>query len=188
MEPKKCTRRSFCFSPTIRTITNLFKPTNLRITYKTANTIQHLLQYTPHQHKTEHERSGIYRLTCNTCNLRYIGQTNRNLQQRYKEHNDPQSAYAVHILNNRHEYGTLTDTMKLLQHISNPTTLLSSEQLFIQSHHHHKQLIPEQHIHDINPLYQTILDVYDTSLTHRNKNQYHTRPVLPQTLYQQDVS
>ena len=64
--------------------------------------------------------------------------------------------------------------MELLQHISNPTVLLPSELLFIRSHHHHKQLIPEQHKQDINPLYQTILDVYDTSLTHSNKNQYHT--------------
>ena len=64
--------------------------------------------------------------------------------------------------------------MELLKHISNPTMLLPSEQLFIHSHHHHKKLIPEQHIHDINPLYQTILDAYDTSLIHRNKNQYHT--------------
>ena len=64
--------------------------------------------------------------------------------------------------------------MELLKHISNPTMLLPLEQLFIHSHHHHKQLIPEQHTHDINPLYQTILDVYDMSLTHRNKNQYHT--------------
>ena len=127
-------------------------------------------QYIPQQHKTEHERSGIYKLTCNTCNLSYIGQTNRTLQQRYKEHtryirhNDPQSAYALHILNNKHEYGPITNTMELLKHISNPAILLPSEQLFIHSHHHHKQLIPEQHIHDINPLYQTILDIYDTSL------------------------
>ena len=168
------------FSPTIRTITNLFKHTNLQITYKTTNTIQQLLQHTPHQHKTEHERSSIYKLTCNTCNLSYIGQTNRTLQQWYKEHtryikhNDPQSAYALHILNNRHEYGTITDTMELLQHISNPTMLLPSEQLFIHSHHLHKHLIPEQHIHEVNPLYQTILDAYDTLLIHRNRNQYHT--------------
>ena len=97
------------FSPTIRKITNLYKRTNLQITYKTTNTIQQLLHYTPQQHKTEHGRSGIYTLTCNICNLSYIGQTNRTLQQRYKEHtryikrNDPQTAYALHILNNRHE-------------------------------------------------------------------------------------
>ncbi len=96
---------------------------------------------------------------------------------RYINHNDPQSTYAFHILNNRHECGPITVTMELLQHISNPTMLLPSEQLFIHSHHHHKQHIPEQHIHDINPLYQTILDVYDTSLTQHNKNQYHTETI-----------
>ena len=69
--------------------------------------------------------------------------------------------------------------MELLKHISNPTMLLPPEQLFIHSHDHHKQLIPEQHKHDINPLYQTILDVYDTSLTDSNKINTTPRPVLP---------
>ena len=105
----------------------------------------------------------------------YIGQTNRILQQRYTEHiryiehNYPQSAYALHILNNRHEYGTQTDTMKLLRHISNPTMLLPSEKLFIRSYHHHKHFIPKEHKNEVNPLYRTILDVYDMSLTHSNK-------------------
>ena len=82
---------------------------------QTTNTIQQLTQYTSHQNTTEQEKSGIYKLTCNTCKLSYIGQTNCSLQQRYKEHiryikyNDPQSAYALHILNNRHQYGTITD-------------------------------------------------------------------------------
>ena len=120
-------RTNFTYlSPLIRTITKLFKHTNLQITYKITNTIQQLLQHTPRQHRIEHEKSGIYKLTCNTCRLSYIGQTNRTLQQRYKEYtryikyNDPQ-AYALHILNNRHEYGTLTDTMKLIQHVTKPT-------------------------------------------------------------------
>ena len=114
-------------------------------------------------------------LVCNTCKLSYIGQTNCILQQRYKEHtryikyNDPQSAYALHTPNNRHEYGTLTDMMKLIRHVTNPTMLLPYEQFFIHSYHLHKHLIPEQHVNDINPLYQTILDVYDTSLTYKQK-------------------
>ena len=83
----------------------------------------------------------MYKLTCNTCKLTYIGQTSRSLQQRYKEHiryikhNDPQSAYALHILN-RHEYSKITDTMTLLKHIINRTMLLPYEQLFIQSYHY----------------------------------------------------
>ena len=45
-----------------------------------------------------------------------MGQTSRNLKQRYKEHiryiknNNPQSAYALHILNNQHEYGPIEKT------------------------------------------------------------------------------
>jgi len=48
--------------------------------------------------------------------MSYIGQTSRHLTQRYREHigyvrnNDPQSAYAQHILRNQHEYGTITGT------------------------------------------------------------------------------
>jgi hypothetical protein len=47
--------------------------------------------------------SGIYKFTCNICKMSYIGQTSRNLNQRYRKHihytrnNNPQSAYAQHI-------------------------------------------------------------------------------------------
>jgi len=43
--------------------------------------------------------------------MSYLGQINSILKQRYKEHiryirqNEPQSAYALHILNSKHEYG-----------------------------------------------------------------------------------
>ena len=137
------------FRPLIRKITNLFKHTNIQIAVKTINTIQQLTQYTSHQNTAEYEKPGIYKLTCNTCNLSYIGQTHRSLQPRYKEHtryiqyNDTQSAYTPHILNNTHEYGRLTDTMKLIKYINNPTMLLPYEQLFMQSYHHHEHLILE---------------------------------------------
>jgi len=56
--------------------------------------------------------------------MSYIGQTSRNLKQRYREdiryiRNNiyTQSAYAQHILQNRHEYGSITDTMTLLKPI-----------------------------------------------------------------------
>ena len=44
----------------------------------------------------------------------YIGQSGRPITMRHKEHvryvrtNNPISAYAQHILNNQHEYGTTT--------------------------------------------------------------------------------
>ena len=158
-------------------ITNLFKHTNIQIALKATNIEQHLTQPLIHQNTTVQEKSGIYKLTCNTCKLTYIGQTIHSLQQKYKKHiryikhNDPQSAYALHILNKRHEYGKITDTMTLLKHITNLTMLLPYKELFIKSYHYHKHLILEQHINDVNPMYQLILDVNNTSLTHRNRDQ-----------------
>jgi hypothetical protein len=82
------------------------------------NTIQ---QTRPKKHEMtpDHNKSGIYKLLCKTCNKAYIGQTSHNLSLRFHEHirytknNDPQSAYAQNIPQNIHEYGTLTDTSLL---------------------------------------------------------------------------
>jgi hypothetical protein len=47
----------------------------------------------------------------------HIGQTCRSLTARYHEHtryvknNNPQTAYALHILQNLHEYGAINDTV-----------------------------------------------------------------------------
>jgi len=57
----------------------------------------------------------------NFHNKAYIGQSGRSMTVRYKEHiryirtNNPTSAYAIHILNNRHEYGRADETLKLLK-------------------------------------------------------------------------
>jgi len=65
--------------------------------------------------------SRIYELKCNTCNKAYVGQTGRSIGIRHKEHisyirtNNPQSAYAMHILQNRHEYGKIENTLQLLK-------------------------------------------------------------------------
>jgi hypothetical protein len=71
-------------------------------------------------HKTK-QTSGIYRLQCKTCNKSYVGQSGRSTAIRYREHiryirtNIPVSVYALHIINNRHEYGSLEHTTQLLQ-------------------------------------------------------------------------
>jgi hypothetical protein len=104
-----------------RTITRLFKNTNLRIAYKTNNTIRNHLQ--PKNHDTDKYKyncSGIYQIKCNSCQLKYIGQTGRNFRTPYKEHiraihsNKTTSRYAQHILDTRHTYGTIEDTLDIL--------------------------------------------------------------------------
>jgi hypothetical protein len=88
MEDKVKTRITFTyFSPHIRSITNLFKRANVQIVYKTTNSLQQLMQHKEQQQPQidKYNKSGVYRLICNTCNLTYIGQTSRTLTQRYKD-------------------------------------------------------------------------------------------------------
>jgi hypothetical protein len=97
----------------IRKITNPFKQTNIGTAFKTTTTIQQLMKQKQTSNSQEIYKGGIYRLTCNPCQMAYVGQKSHRLRQRYQDHiryikyNNPQSAYAQHILNNRHEYGPL---------------------------------------------------------------------------------
>jgi len=157
------------YSPIVREITNLFELTNVGISFKITNTLQQLTKPKIVNNTQEQDKSGIYKLTCKTCKMSYIGQTRRSLKQRYKEHvrditkETRKCAFAKHILNNKHEYGPIEDTMTLLKHINETTLLAPYEKLYIQSYSHNKQLIPEQRTFKHNPLYQLSHDL-DVSL------------------------
>jgi len=107
--------------------------------------------------------------------MSYIGQTCRDLTQRYRKHiryirnNDAQSAYAQHNLRNQHEYGTITDTMTLLKPIHKTSLLVPYEQLFIQTYHYNGTLITEQNRGEQNPLFQLAIDTSLTSQLFHNK-------------------
>ena len=137
-------------SPKIRKITNLFKNTNIGIAFKITKTLHHLIKPIKPTRLQEHEKSGIYKITCKICHKAYVGQTGRNLKSRFREHirysknNDPRSAYALHIPNCRHEYGTIDDSMTLLKQISTPNLLFPYEQVYIQSFQHNNEHIPNK--------------------------------------------
>jgi hypothetical protein len=90
----------------------------------------------------------------------YVGQTDGSLKIRYQEHiryiknNNPQSAYAQHILLNQNEYGMIDSTMTVLKPLNNPNMLTPYEQFHIQSLHQEGKLIQEQCPGDPNPLHQ----------------------------------
>ena len=94
----------------------------------------------------------------------YVGQTSRSLKQRYKEHTryirskNPQSAYALHILNNQHEYDPIEKTMTLLKPLNHPSLLTPYEHFFIQSFHKAGYLISEQNPGEPNPLLQMAIN------------------------------
>ena len=160
-----------CHSPKIRKITNLFKNTQIGIAFKATKILQHLMQTTPRTQTSDYEKCGVYKIICNTCKKAYVGQTSRDLKSRFWEHtryiknNDPRSAYAMHILNCTHEYGNIDNTMTLLKQINKPNLLLPYEQMYIQTLNHNKELIPEKHPNETNPIFQLFHD----SGTYRNR-------------------
>jgi len=172
-ENKKKKWATFTYhSPKVRKLTNHLKHTNINIAFKSTNTIQQSIRPKSPEKISDYNRSGVYKLTCNTCNMSYIGQTSRDLTQRYREHirnNDPQSAYAQHILRNRHEYGTITDTMTLLKPIHKTSLLIPHERHFIQTYQYNSSLITEQNRGEHYPLFQLAIDTGLTSQLLHNK-------------------
>ena len=102
--------------------------------------------------KQPYTKTVEYSLSCNTCNLQYIGQTGRNLKTRFSEHcryiktNDPKSAYALHVLNNRHEYGPIETTMSLIRSCRKGSHMNTLENFYIQDYYQKDILIPEQQL------------------------------------------
>jgi len=70
------------------------------------------------------------------------------------KYNNPQSAYAIHILNNIHEFGPEMEILKLLKHCNKGSKMNVWENLFIQEHHIRGFLILEQQFGEYNPLYR----------------------------------
>jgi hypothetical protein len=63
------------------------------------------------------------------------------------------------------------------QQINKTKFLIPYEQLYIQSHHHHKRLIPEQYSGEYNPMYQLVYD-----------QQVKPRPTKPPDLHPQPLA
>jgi hypothetical protein len=63
------------------------------------------------------------------------------------------------------------NTVELLKQIIKTKFLIPYEQLYIQPHHHYKQLIPEQNSGEYIPMYQLVND--------QQVMPYHTKPPDP---------
>ena len=143
------------YSPLVHKITNLFKRPNMKIAFRPTNTILQQLSQKPNNTNP----SGIYHLKCNTCNKTYIGQSSRSVTIRHKENlryiknNNPTSAYAMHILDNRHEFGSAEETLELLKPCRRGTKMNCWEALFTHIHHKQTILISEQQVTDTNSLF-----------------------------------
>jgi hypothetical protein len=175
------------YSPQIRKITISLKHTNIGIAFRNTNALQ-LTKPKILNQKPEHDESRIYELTCNTCRRSFIRQTGHSLILRFQEHvryikhSEPQSAYALHILNCKHEYGTISDIMSRLKHIDKPSLLLPYGQMYIQLSHHNnsfrkitqmnKFLCSNYFITDT--VHHTPSDILISTSTSTRPNQFHS--------------
>jgi hypothetical protein len=141
----------------------------MQIAFRTTNTLQSLLQEHTKPPSNIYDRSGMYELSCNACQHSYVGQTVRRLKLRYKEkiryikNNNPQSAYAFHILQNRHEYGSIQETVTLLQPVHKGSYMSRLEQFYIRQHQYNNTLTSEQNSGEHNPQFEI---AYDIQLRH----------------------
>jgi hypothetical protein len=59
-----------------------FQDTQIKVAFWTGNTIWNILKTRPQTHK--YSRNGIYKMKCLDCSLKYVGQTGRIFNIRYK--------------------------------------------------------------------------------------------------------
>ena len=110
----------------------------------------------------------------------YVGQTGRGINTRYKEHigyiktNNPQSAYANHILHNRHKYGPANETLQLIKPCAKRSRMNNWEAMIIKHHYHNESLITEQKTYDHNPLYDCMQASRSQTLDHSTGTTPHT--------------
>jgi hypothetical protein len=67
-------------------ITNIFKRTGIKISFRTAHNLGNLLAHKDHPPPNKFSVSGVYKLTCPDYHKTYVGQTGRCFHTRYKEH------------------------------------------------------------------------------------------------------
>ena len=161
-------------------VTNLFPKTALKIAFRHTNTLLQQIKQRPKNNNP----SGIYQLKCNSCNRAYVGQSDRAISLRHKEHlryirnNNAISAYAMYILHNRHQVGPADETLKLLKPCNKGIKMNCWEVLCMDMHCKEGLLIPEKQVTDTNPLFDLATIPRDLQATSPNSS---SQPVVPYT-------
>jgi hypothetical protein len=109
-----------------------------------------------------YNQSGIYQLKCNTCPLKYIGQTGRTFKSRYNEHiyaikrNKPNSKYVEHILDNGQTYSTINKTLDVLHTKKKGRMLDTLERDYIYKLSKQKLQMNDTYADKYNPIFELI--------------------------------
>jgi hypothetical protein len=137
----------------------------IRVAFHTKNTISNILKH--HAQPDKYNSSGIYQMKCLEYPLKYVAQTGRTLNARYKEHihairsNNGNSRYLNHILSTGHTYGTITDIMDVIRTGRKGRHLNALERYQIYKISRNNLHMNNTHIEAQNPIFQTVHELYD---------------------------
>jgi len=112
------------------------------------------------------------------------GQSSRAIFARHKKHiryirnNNSISAYTMHIVHNRHQFGPADETLKLLKPCNKGTKMSCWEALYMHMHYKQGILIPKQQVTDTNPLFDLAAIPRDLQATSTDSS---SQTVVPYT-------
>ena len=141
-------------------ITKLLKNTNLKIAYKTKNTVGLLTQQHNKHHYTNQnkfQKSGVYQLVYKDSNRKYTGQISHSFNTRFKEHfwdykcNNGKSNFAQHLIDNNHTLGPM-EIMNTV-YITKKGKLMDTLERF----HIYDEVKRNNEINDKNTVHQNII-------------------------------
>jgi hypothetical protein len=69
-------------------------------------------------------------------------------------------AYALHVLNNAHEYGSINNIMSLLKQVNKDPLINSFKQFYFEFNFYYNKLISEQSRVEQNQIYDFLLDLH----------------------------
>ena len=145
--------------------TKLFKNYPVKIPFTTNNTISRILSHRPTHTKTRNllDISGVYRLTCPDCNIKYVRQTGRSFRIRFQKHyrdfknNNNKSKFAMHLLENHHPIGHIDNIMEILHITKKGRTMDTIEKYYIYKETKNGNQINDKNTVKQNKIYNAVI-------------------------------
>jgi hypothetical protein len=116
----------------------------------------------PHPQIGRYKKNGVYQMKCMDCALKYIQQTSRTFYTRYEEHiqairrNNSNLGYSNHILSTGHTYGSITDTIKIMEIEKKGKHLNTLEKYHIYKVSRNRLQMNDTHIDVYSPIFKTL--------------------------------
>jgi hypothetical protein len=110
-------------------------------------------------------------MKCKDCSMKYVGQTGRTFNTRYKEHiydiksNNSNMGYSRHILDTGHTYSTI-DTMDIIRIGRKGQYLNTLKKYYIHKINREKLHVNDINIDKHNPIFDELYKIYYAPTSH----------------------